>query len=394
MTINRWVILAFVFVVRTGFGFQFQSVGSVSGLMREDLAISHAQIGTLIGVYMLPGVFFALPGGFLVKRFGDKRLLLVGLALMATGGVVVGLFDTYDGALVGRIVSGSGSVVLTVVATKMVVDWFAGKETRTGLAIMLAAWPFGIALGLATQGWIGETYSWQALMYVTAGVSIVGFICAAILVKPVEIASENSGRGLFSISRRELVLASLGGLAWALFNAGFSIHVSFTPDVLMDTGRTAIEAGAIVSIGIWVTMVATPVGGYIVDKTGRPYLFLVIVMVGLAMTVGAFPYLAIPLVLSVLFGLWTGPGAAPIVALPSEVLRPENRGPGLGVFFTWYYVAMAVGPAVAGAGRDRTGSSSTPLLIAAGMYVAIIVVILVFRSYARRSSGVVVEGGV
>jgi predicted MFS family arabinose efflux permease len=393
MTINRWVILAVVFIGRTSFGFQFQSVGSVSGLMREDLVISHAQIGTLIGIYMLPGVFFALPGGFLVKRFGDKRLLLIGLAMMATGGVVVGVFDSYDGALVGRILSGSGSVVLTVVATKMVVDWFAGKETRTGLGIMLAAWPFGIALGLASQGWIGETFSWQAVMYVTAGISIVALVGAAILVKPAEVAIENPSGRLFSLSKRELILASLGGLAWALFNAGFSIHVSFTPDVLTNAGRTAIEAGAIVSIGIWVTMVATPVGGYIVDKTGRPYLFLLIVMIGLTLTVGAFPYLAIPLVLSVLFGLFTGPGAAPIVALPSEVLRPDNRGPGLGVFFTWYYFAMAVGPPFAGAGRDWTGSSSTPLLIAAGMYVAIIVVILAFRSYAGKPGRVQVENG-
>ena len=388
MTINRWVILAVVFIGRTAFGFQFQSIGSVSGLIREDLVISHAQIGTLIGVYMLPGVFLALPGGFLVKRFGDKRLLLVGLGLMAAGGTVTGLFDSYNGALVGRVVSGSGSVMLTVVATKMVVDWFAGKETRTGLGIMLAAWPFGIALGLASQGWIGETYSWQAVMYVTVGLSMVAIVGAAFLVRPADDAVENSAGRLFSISRRELILASLGGLAWALFNAGFAIHVSFTPDVLTNAGRTAIEAGAIVSIGIWVTMVATPVGGYIIDKTGRPYLFLLVVMIGLAFTVGAFPYLAIPLVLSVLFGLFTGPGAAPIVALPSEVLRPENRGPGLGVFFTWYYVAMAFGPAVAGAGRDWTGSSSTPLLIAAGMYVAIIVVVLAFRSYAARPDGV------
>jgi MFS family permease len=389
MTINRWVILALVFVMRTGFGFQFQSIGSVSGLMREDLLINHAQIGTLIGIYMLPGVFFALPGGFLVKRFGDKRLLLIGLALMAAGGAVIGLVDSYNGALVGRVISGSGSVVLTVVATKMIVDWFAGKETRTGLGIMLSGWPAGIALGLASQGWLAETYSWQLVMYVTAGVSIVGLIGGAILVRPAGIARENSGGRLFSLSRRELVLASLAGLAWALYNAGFTIHISFTPDLLVDGGRTAIEAGAIVSIGIWVTMVATPVGGYLVDKAGRPYLILLIVMVGLTLTVGAFPYLAIPLVLSVLFGLITGPGAAPIVALPSEVLRPENLGPGLGVFFTWYYVAMAVLPPLAGAGRDWTGSSSTPLLIAAGLYVAVFVVIVVFRGYAGRASGVV-----
>lgn len=386
MTINRWVILAVVFVVRTVFGYQFQSVGSVSGLMREDLVISHAQIGTLIGIYMLPGVFIALPGGFLIKRFGDKPLLLIGLALMAVGGAIVGLLDSYDGALMGRIVSGSGSVVLTVVATKMVVDWFAGKEIRTGLAVMLAAWPFGIALGLASQSWIAETYSWQAVMYITSGVSIVGLIGAAILVRPSEIADEDPGGRLFSISMRELVLASLAGVAWALFNAGFSIHISFTPDVLMNAGHSAIEAGAIVSVGIWVTMVATPVGGLIVDRLGSPYLFLLVVMIGLAFTVAAFPYLAIPLVLSVLFGLWTGPGAGPIVALPSDVLRPENRGPGLGVFFTWYYVAMAIGPPLAGAGRDWTGSSSTPLLIAAGLYIGIIAVIFVFRSYARKPS--------
>ena len=391
MTINRWVILTVVFIGRTAFGFQFQSVGSVSGLIREDLVISHAQIGTLIGVYMLPGVFLALPGGFLAKRFGDKRLLLVGLALMATGGAVVGLFDSYDGALVGRVVSGSGSVMLTVVVTKMVVDWFAGKETRTGLGIMLAAWPFGIALGLATQGWLAETYSWQTLMYVTAGITVVALVGAAVLVRPADVVSENPDAGLFSISRRELVLASLAGLAWALFNAGFSIHVSFTPDVLTNAGRTAIESGAIVSIGIWVTMVATPIGGIIVERLASPYLFLLVVMIGLALTIGAFPFLAIPLVLSVLFGLWTGPGASPIVALPSDVLRPENRGPGLGVFFTWYYVAMAVGPPMAGAGRDWTGSSSTPLLIAAGMYVAIIGVVLAFRWYVGRPSGVQVQ---
>ena len=205
-------------------------------------------------------------------------------------------------------------------------------------------------------------------------------------MRPAEIAGEDPGGRLFSISMRELVLASLAGVAWALFNAGFSIHISFTPDVLMNAGHSAIEAGAIVSVGIWVTMVATPVGGLIVDRLGSPYLFLLVVMIGLAFTVAAFPYLAIPLVLSVLFGLWTGPGAGPIVALPSDVLRPENRGPGLGVFFTWYYVAMAIGPPLAGAGRDWTGSSSTPLLIAAGLYIGIIAVIFVFRSYARKPS--------
>jgi nitrate/nitrite transporter NarK len=37
-----------------------------------DLALSYAQLGTLMGFYLLPGAFLALPGGMLGARFGDR----------------------------------------------------------------------------------------------------------------------------------------------------------------------------------------------------------------------------------------------------------------------------------------------------------------------------------
>jgi len=58
---NRWVALAIVFVTRTSMGFQFQAVASVAPLIVGDLGLSYAQLGTLVGIYMLPGAFFALP---------------------------------------------------------------------------------------------------------------------------------------------------------------------------------------------------------------------------------------------------------------------------------------------------------------------------------------------
>lgn len=41
---NRWLILAVLFVVRTAMGFQYQSVGSVSSFLVEDLGINYAQL--------------------------------------------------------------------------------------------------------------------------------------------------------------------------------------------------------------------------------------------------------------------------------------------------------------------------------------------------------------
>ncbi len=43
------------------------------------------------------------------------------------------------------------------------------------------------------------------------------------------------------------------------------------------------------------------------------------------------------------------------MAAASSVLRPSNRGLGMGIYFTWYYVGMAALPFVGGLVRDITG---------------------------------------
>ena len=82
---TRWVILGALCLARTSMGFQFQSIASISGDLVREMGFSYAEIGTLIGLYMLPGIVVALPGGALMAKFGDKSLAVFGLALMVTG---------------------------------------------------------------------------------------------------------------------------------------------------------------------------------------------------------------------------------------------------------------------------------------------------------------------
>jgi hypothetical protein len=48
-----------LFAARTGLGFQFQTLGSVSPDVVEALSISYQQLGMLIGLFSLAGVFLA-----------------------------------------------------------------------------------------------------------------------------------------------------------------------------------------------------------------------------------------------------------------------------------------------------------------------------------------------
>ena len=53
--------------------------------------------------------------------------------------------------LTGRVLAGIGGAILIVLMSKMITDWFAGKELFLGMAIFIIGWPVGIAAGQATQ---------------------------------------------------------------------------------------------------------------------------------------------------------------------------------------------------------------------------------------------------
>ena len=373
MLANRWTMLGMLFLVRIAMGFQFQSIASVSPFLIEDMAIGYTEIGTLIGLFMLPGVVIALPGGLLGKRFGDKRVCAFGLALMVMGGILVGISQSYVIAFAGRLLSGIGAVLFNVVLTKMVADWFAGKEIVTGFGVMLGAWPFGIALGLVSQSILAETYSWQIVMYLTAGVCAVGLgVVMALYHAPRswDHSSLAETPTHFRIPIQELIPVSMAGLAWGAFNVGLVIFFSFTPALLTTQGWSAVDAGSLVSLGLWVSILSLPLGGYLTERIGFTNAMMLVFSLVTGAALFLLPYLPFPIGLSILVGLSIGPPAGALVALPTQALSAENRGPGLGIFYSWYYLAMAAGPVIAGLGRDLSGSAAIPVLFGGAMFVA------------------------
>ena len=103
---RRWLILAVLFVARTAMGFQYQTVASTAPLLLRDLHLGFAELGTLIGLYHICGIVLSLPGGLIIRRLGDKNICAIGLALMASGGCVMGLTDSYGVAFGGRLAGG------------------------------------------------------------------------------------------------------------------------------------------------------------------------------------------------------------------------------------------------------------------------------------------------
>src|SRR5262245_51662903 len=136
ITNDRWTILFVLFLARTVMALQFQTIASTSPFLIDALRIDFAAIGVLIGLYMLPGIAIALPGGVLGQKFGAKRIVLLGLILMALGGALMGLSSSFIMLAAGRLIAGTGAVLFNVLVTKMVADWFAGREIVTAMGVL------------------------------------------------------------------------------------------------------------------------------------------------------------------------------------------------------------------------------------------------------------------
>ena len=381
---NRWGVLAVLFLVRLTMAFQFQSVAAVAPLLSGKFGVSLADIGLLIGLYFAPGVVLSLPGGAIGQKFGDKRTALIALVMMLVGSLAMALTELWSLRIAGRLVAGAGGVLLNVQLTKMITDWFAGKEMATAMAIFVNSWPAGVALSLLSLPLIGTAYGLAAVHLFVAALIAVGAVMAAFYRAP-----EHAIAGVASSARlsvRLMMAVIVAGLIWGLFNLGFAMIFSFGPTMLVERGYTIAQSGSVISIVLWLAVFSVPLGGFVADRLKRPQFVLVAgsLLFALLMLLLAHSGVVIPLVVAL--GLISGQPAGPMMSLPARVLEPATRALGMGIFYTLYYAAMTVGPIVAGAAAKWTGSAAAAFDFGAAVVLACPLLLWLFNHSAQALS--------
>lgn len=356
---NRWGILAILFFVRLTIAFQFQSVAAVAPLLERTFGVGLADIGILIGLYFTPGVVLALPGGAIGRTLGDKPATIAALLLMTAGSLVMAATDIWGWQLAGRLASGAGGVLLTVQLTKMGTDWFAGKEIATAMAIFVNSWPAGVAISLLVLPAIGTAYGASAVFLAAGALTAIGTVLITRYQPPPGITA--SATGSARLDSLALLAVVVAGAIWGLYNVGFAMIFSFGPSLLAERGWSIAAAGSAISVVMWLSVISVPAGGYLADRFKRPFILAIAASLVVAALLAWLTRSDAVITILVLIGLIGGHPAGPIMSLAARVLVPETRAIGMGVFYTLFYAAMMLGPAVAGRLAKSAGTAAAAL---------------------------------
>lgn len=363
----RWRALWVLSTARVAMGYQFQSIGSIAPLLREQYGLSLADIGWLVGLYLLPGLVFALPGSLLSARFGDRRVAAAGMAAMAAGGVLCAAADSPELLQAGRLLGGVGGVLFNVTGTKMVADWFAGREIETAMAVFMSTWPLGIALGLLTLAPLAAAASPAAAFGATAALAALSMVLVAALYRPAPDAAAVAALRLSALGRGDVGRLMLAAAGWTAYNVALALLVGFLPVLFVGRGLSVALAAAVTAALTTATLVSIPLFGWWVGRSRRPLTIALAGLAGWAAGLLAVSAGADPVVWLTVAGLASGTAVGPLVAAPARFLAPQARAVGLGLFYTLYYIGMAVLPRSAGALADRLGSAEAILPIAIGL---------------------------
>ena len=354
----RWGVLALLFAVRTAMAIQYQSVGAVAPLLVQDYLVGIADIGLLIGLYLAPGIALALPGGTFGQKFGDKRCVLVGLAFMTAGGITMVLAQSWSGQITGRLIAGIGGVLLNVLMSKMITDWFAGREIATAMAIFVNSWPVGIALGLLALPLIAVAHGVPMVFLICTALVFLGLIVLAWLYREPPSAASAAVAGAMPDRATTMAVVS-AGLTWSLYNAGFAMVFGFGPSMLVERGWTIEAAGSTVSLTLWLVAVSVPAGGYIADCFRKPIEFIVAGCLAFSALLVVATRLDAMLLIFVALGIVAGLPAGAIMSLPARILGPGTRAIGMGIYFTVFYIGMVAGPLLGGAIAGWLGTAAS-----------------------------------
>jgi predicted MFS family arabinose efflux permease len=290
---------------------------------------------------------------------------------------------------VGRLISGAGSVLFGLVLTKMLVDWFAGREIVFAMGTLMSSWPFGIALGLIVQGRLAESLGWRMGMAIAALFCLLALVLILVAYRPPPEAPARSAGGNAWwnppdwLSLRGVLIA---GTAWGCFNLGLIILFSFGTSFLAERGMPLQDAATVTSIPLWIAIVSIPAGGYLLQRSATPRLLANLSYVAAGLALLALSFDAWPVVACLAFGLALGPGPGVLTAMPSRVLQPEHRITGLAIFATLTAAIMGIGPMFAGMLADAAHSPAAALLLGVAMMMVCVPLTILFEASLRRSA--------
>ena len=373
MTQRSVVLLAMTWIVAFNLRAGLMGLGPILPGLTRDLGLEFVEASVLVAIPTAMMGLGALPGGWLADRWGAIRLIAVGLTLTALGGALRAGASSFAPLVLMTIIFGAGIGLTQPSLPRLTRLWF---PARIGLATGIYA--SGLVTGATVAAAItaplllplSPNQSWRLPLVIWGLCAFGAAISWSVVMRPwrpdpggAAGAASNSpaaSGGPWSPwrDRPHWVIALIcggQGLVYYLLNA-------WLPTIYSEHGVGLTEAGLLVgafNLAALPSIIAFPaIAGALGSRQVALVASVLTLIGGLGLVIApvapGWAWLWGPLAsagVSGLFGL--------SLMLPAELAPSGHTGSAAGMVLAIGFAISALGPVLAGALRDLTGSFQT-----------------------------------
>lgn len=420
----RWVVMALLFILYTVANADRANIGFALPYLRKEFAMSNTEAGAIISLFFVAYAAMQIPSGFLVKKFGVRKMFTIGMVFTS---IFTGFIGTATSALqlkALRLAVGAAEAPVAIACTATINNWFPPKEKGTASGIFLAGSKLGPLIVPPLCAWIIMTWGWREIFYafMIPGIilSVVWFFLVANkpaesrFVSPAEaeyIADKTAAKGqktekpkreyklwwLDRLVRAKKVepLANSGQVfkSWDIFGAAFgyffmvgivSVLMSWLPTYLVTVKHFAIMKTAFVASAPFAgTVAGNFVGGWfsdnILNKRRKP-LMLVTAFSTTVMMFSLINAPADPVLLGLLLfatGFLLALGYSAFMAYPMGRTTSETYPIAFSIVNTGGQLGGASAPLIVGMLLDKFSWDAVFMALAIGSFLCLAVVLTI-----------------
>lgn len=386
---NYWKTIVFTFCLGWVVIWIYRSMLSpVYGEIQQTIGTqTNAAMGLISSCYFFGYTALQIPSGFLVDRFGQKRVLIPGFIIFAIGTFSVASGQSLTAIYVGSVLAGIGCGTYYGAAFSLTAQHVPPEKKGIGTAIVNSGSALGMILGMTGSSFIVKQLNlpWQAMVCISAVLIILLTIWFGIAIKDNMAEKKAAGKEQKVVENVEkktekgnkshlfsLKLLSCYLLYFTTCYAYYLI-VTWLPSFLeSERGITGGLVGLVVSM---ISVTAVPGGLYFAHLSDKKRKHKAVIIVGLEAT--AFVLVAISMLVPnagllsmvlLLYGFFGKMAVDPVlISYVSDRADSRNVATTLGVFNFFGMSSSVIAPALTGSIIDATGSGELGFYIGAGL---------------------------
>jgi len=352
---TSWTSVWVVFAAGLGAGAYICKVPPALPLLRADLGLTLVQSGFIATIFYAMGGLVGVFVGALVDRYGQKRLALLGLALMSIGGVAGVFCRSFPELLATRFLEGIGFMLMTVAGAPLLTAATEEKDRPMAFSLWSAYMPAGGALALLAAPLALATFGWRSLWL---GVAAYTALVAVLLARMVPAPRFGGGIGSLRLVAESVMRP--GSLALCVvficYVGQWSSLMIWLPTFLVDErGASPSAASLVTALYVAANIPGCLAGGWVLKRGVARWRVIAGSSVVMALTAACALSAALPdalrlasvLVFSLIGGLIP---AAVLAGGPVHAKSPQHigtaqgmimQGAQIGQFFGPMFIAMA-----------------------------------------------------